>query len=86
MPLPSCVHVYMQSSAKEKLFKILVIGDKATGKTSIIKRYVHQRFSELYKTTVSCLYTIYIQNILCECLCVPVYDYMASPYVGVCKH
>ena len=34
------------------LFKILVIGDLGTGKTSIIKRYVHNIFSMNYKSTI----------------------------------
>jgi GTPase SAR1 family protein len=38
---------------KEFLFKVLLIGDVGTGKTSIMKRYVHQYFSTIYKTTVS---------------------------------
>lgn len=41
--------------AKEKdefSFKILVIGDVGTGKTSIIKRYVHDVFSDQYRATV----------------------------------
>ena len=37
---------------KEFLFKILVVGDLGTGKTSIIKRYVHNIFSTNYKSTV----------------------------------
>lgn len=36
----------------EHLYKILVVGDVATGKTSIIKRYVHNFFSQHYKSTV----------------------------------
>lgn len=36
----------------EFLFKILVIGDASTGKTSFIKRYVHQYFSNSYKATI----------------------------------
>ena len=38
---------------KEHLYKILVIGELGTGKTSIIKRYVHQFFSQHYRATVS---------------------------------
>lgn len=37
---------------KEYLFKILVVGEAATGKTSFIKRYVHQFFSRAYKATI----------------------------------
>lgn len=37
---------------KEHLFKVLVIGDLGVGKTSIIKRYVHQIFSHHYRATI----------------------------------
>lgn len=37
---------------REYLFKILVIGELATGKTSFIKRYVHQFFSDHYRATI----------------------------------
>ena len=37
---------------KEFLFKILVIGELGTGKTSFIKRYVHQFFSDHYRATI----------------------------------
>ncbi len=40
---------------QEHLYKVLVIGDLGTGKTSIIKRYVHQFFSPHYRATVSSL-------------------------------
>lgn len=36
----------------ELLYKILVVGDVSTGKTSIIKRYVHNIFSVHYKATI----------------------------------
>lgn len=43
----------MAMEKKEHLYKVLVIGDLGTGKTSIIKRYVHNFFSVHYRATVS---------------------------------
>ena len=40
------------SERQEHLYKILVIGELGTGKTSIIKRYVHQFFSQHYRATI----------------------------------
>jgi len=37
---------------RELLYKVLVVGDIGTGKTSIIKRYVHGIFSMHYKSTI----------------------------------
>lgn len=42
----------MQDLAKKKYYKLLVIGDQNTGKTSIIHRYVHGIFREKYEVTV----------------------------------
>ncbi|XP_043560726.1 ras-related protein Rab-38-like [Chiloscyllium plagiosum] len=42
----------MEKKQKEYLFKVLVIGDLGVGKTSIIKRYVHQIFSQHYRATI----------------------------------
>uniref|UniRef100_A0A914S8D6 Ras-related protein Rab-32 n=1 Tax=Parascaris equorum TaxID=6256 RepID=A0A914S8D6_PAREQ len=43
-----------QKSVTEKqlLFKILIIGDVGTGKSSIVRRYVHNLFNQYYKATV----------------------------------
>lgn len=51
---------------KEHLYKILVIGDLGTGKTSIIKRYVHNFFSVHYRATVSLDYKN-INNLTAYC-------------------
>ncbi|KAI5094325.1 ras-related protein Rab-32, partial [Silurus meridionalis] len=40
------------SECKEHLFKVLVIGELGVGKTSLIKRYVHQLFSQHYRATI----------------------------------
>lgn len=44
--------VASRSNVSEYLFKILVVGELATGKTSVIKQYVHNVFSKAYKVTV----------------------------------
>lgn len=36
----------------DHLFKVLVLGDTGVGKTCIIRRYVHQLFTEHYRTTI----------------------------------
>ena len=58
---------------QEHLYKVLVIGDLGTGKTSIIKRYVHQFFSPHYRATVSSLSSV------CVCVCVCV----STPFAAV---
>lgn len=37
---------------RDHLYKILVIGDLGSGKTSIIKRYVHRFFTQNYRATI----------------------------------
>ncbi|GAH41869.1 unnamed protein product [marine sediment metagenome] len=42
----------MTDDVKEFVFKIVVLGDAAVGKTSLINMYIEQSFSEDYKPTL----------------------------------
>ena len=47
----------LQNNNKQTFnFKIIVLGDIAVGKTSVIGRYITNSFSEEYKSSISCEY------------------------------
>ncbi|KAK1171555.1 ras-related protein Rab-32-like [Acipenser oxyrinchus oxyrinchus] len=52
----------MGTECKEYLFKVLVIGELGVGKTSLIKRYVHQLFSQHYRATIGVDFALKVIN------------------------
>ncbi|TNM84826.1 hypothetical protein fugu_009004 [Takifugu bimaculatus] len=52
----------MQGLRKEHLYKVLVIGDLGVGKTSIIRRYVHQTYSNNYRATIGVDFALKVLN------------------------
>lgn len=63
--LSYALQITMSSSTQEKrehLYKILVIGELGTGKTSFIKRYVHQFFSQNYRATIGVDFALKVLN------------------------
>ncbi|XP_071780748.1 ras-related protein Rab-38b [Centroberyx gerrardi] len=52
----------MQGARKEHLYKVLVIGDLGVGKTSVIRRYVHQTYSTNYRATIGVDFALKVLN------------------------
>lgn len=54
--------VYNDPVLLEQVLKIIVVGDIGTGKTSLIKRYVHNIFSINYRSTIGVDFALKIIN------------------------
>ncbi|KAM3868575.1 ras-related protein Rab-38b [Diretmus argenteus] len=52
----------MHGPRKEHLYKVLVIGDLGVGKTSVIRRYVHQTYSTNYRATIGVDFALKVLN------------------------
>ena len=52
----------MCDHTREHNHQVLVIGDLGVGKTSVIKRYVHQVFSQQYRATIGVDFALKIIN------------------------
>uniref|UniRef100_A0A667XLI9 Ras-related protein Rab n=1 Tax=Myripristis murdjan TaxID=586833 RepID=A0A667XLI9_9TELE len=46
----------------QHLYKVLVIGDLGVGKTSVIRRYVHQTYSTNYRATIGVDFALKVLN------------------------
>uniref|UniRef100_A0A673GXL9 RAB38, member RAS oncogene family n=1 Tax=Sinocyclocheilus rhinocerous TaxID=307959 RepID=A0A673GXL9_9TELE len=67
---------------KEHLYKILVIGDLGVGKTSIIKRYVHQNFSPNYRATIGVDFALKVLNLAQETVRLQLWDIAGQERFG----
>jgi Rab family protein len=45
------------------MIKLLVIGNSFSGKTSIVNRFVNNKYDDAYRTTVACDFSMKIINI-----------------------
>lgn len=46
------------ASRKKVLLKVIILGDSGVGKTSLMNRYVNNKFSNQYKATIGTCYYI----------------------------
>lgn len=75
----------MQSLRTEHLYKVLVIGDLGVGKTSIIRRYVHQTYSNNYRATIGVDFALKVLNWDSETVRLQLWDIAGGPVRNVCR-
>ena len=62
--------------------KILVIGDVAVGKTSLVNRVVYNSFSEKYKATIGCEFGLKMMTIDGEDVRIQLWDLAGQDRLG----
>ncbi|XP_053363628.1 ras-related protein Rab-38 [Clarias gariepinus] len=67
---------------REHRFKVLVIGDLGVGKTSIIKRYVHQHFSANYRATIGVDFALKVLDLDQDTIRVQLWDIAGQERFG----
>lgn len=72
----------MQGLRKEHLYKVLVIGDLGVGKTSIIRRYVHQTYSNNYRATIGVDFALKVLNWDSETVRLQLWDIAGTTHPG----
>lgn len=72
----------MQGLRKEHLYKVLVIGDLGVGKTSIIRRYVHQTYSNNYRATIGVDFALKVLNWDSETVRLQLWDIAGTTHAG----
>ncbi|XP_060942312.1 ras-related protein Rab-38b [Limanda limanda] len=72
----------MQGPRKEHLYKVLVIGDLGVGKTSIIRRYVHQTYSNNYRATIGVDFALKVLNCDSETVRLQLWDIAGQERFG----
>lgn len=63
-------------------FKVLVIGDVATGKTSLVNRLVNNNYSETYKATIGCEFGFKVIEVDGESIRVQLWDLAGQDRLG----
>ena len=63
-------------------YKVLVIGDVAVGKTSMVNRIVYNTFSEKYKATIGCEFGLKIIEINGESVRIQLWDLAGQDRLG----
>ena len=61
------------------MYKILVIGDQATGKTSMVNRFVNKTFDPVHRATIACDFSLKIVQINGRPLRIQLWDIAGNP-------